>query len=79
MQNAQVLEQTKRLASQLQAALSTRAVIERAIGIMMSWSGERNRGLDRLRSLSQHQHEKLPVIAQIHRSGSGAARPGPAH
>ena len=65
VQNAQVLEQTKRLASQLQAALSTRAVIERAIGIMMSRSGgTETEALDRLRSLSQHQHEKLPVIAQ---------------
>ena len=65
VQNAQVLEQTKRLASQLQAALSTRAVIERAIGIMMSRSGgTETDALDRLRSLSQHQHEKLPVVAQ---------------
>ena len=65
VQNAQVLEQTKRLASQLQAALSTRAVIERAIGIMMSRSGgTETEALDRLHSLSQHQHEKLPVIAQ---------------
>ena len=51
VQNAQVLEQTKRLASQLQAALSTRAVIERAIGIMMSRSGGTEaEALDRLRS-----------------------------
>ena len=50
VQNAQVLEQTKRLASQLQAALSTRAVIERAIGIMMSRSGgTETEALDRLR------------------------------
>ena len=39
VQNAQVLAQTKRLASQLQAALSSRGVIERAIGNMMSRSG----------------------------------------
>jgi transcriptional regulator with GAF, ATPase, and Fis domain len=65
VQNAQVLEQTKRLASQLQAALSTRGVIERAIGIMMSRSGGTEaEALDRLRSLSQHQHRKLPVVAQ---------------
>ena len=65
VQNAQVLAQTKRLASQLQAALSTRGVIERAIGIMMSRSGGTEaEALDRLRSLSQHKHEKLPVIAQ---------------
>ena len=65
MQNAQVLAQTKRLASQLQAALSSRGVIERAIGIMMSRSGGTEaEALDRLRALSQHQHEKLPVTAQ---------------
>jgi GAF domain-containing protein len=65
VQNAQVLAQTKRLASQLQAALSSRGVIERAIGIMMSRSGGTEaEALDRLRTLSQHQHEKLPVVAQ---------------
>jgi GAF domain-containing protein len=65
VQNAQVLAQTKRLASQLHAALSSRGVIERAIGIMMSRSGVTEaEALDRLRILSQHQHEKLPVVAQ---------------
>jgi GAF domain-containing protein len=65
VQNAQVLAQTKRLATQLQAALSSRGVIERAIGIMMSRSGGTEaEALDRLRTLSQHQHEKLPVVAQ---------------
>jgi AmiR/NasT family two-component response regulator len=40
-------------------------VIVRAIGIMMSRSGGTEaEALDRLRSLSQHQREKLPVIAQ---------------
>lgn len=65
VQNAQVLAQTKRLASQLQSALSSRGVIERAVGIMMSRSGGTEAdALDRLRALSQHQHEKLPVVAQ---------------
>jgi GAF domain-containing protein len=65
VQNAQVLAQTKRLASQLQVALSSRGVIERAVGIMMSRSGGTEaEALDRLRTLSQHQHEKLPVVAQ---------------
>jgi GAF domain-containing protein len=65
VQNAQVLAQTKRLASQLQAALSSRGVIERALGIMMSRSGGTEAdALDRLRTLSQNQHEKLPVVAQ---------------
>jgi GAF domain-containing protein len=65
VQNAQVLAQTKRLASQLQVALSSRGVVERAIGIMMSRSGGTEaEALDRLRALSQHQHEKLPVVAE---------------
>ena len=38
VQNAQVLAQTQRLAAQLQSALETRGVIDRAIGIMMSRS-----------------------------------------
>ena len=65
VQNAQVLAQTKRLASQLQSALSSRSVIERAVGILMSRSGGTPaEALDRLRALSQHQHEKLPAVAQ---------------
>jgi transcriptional regulator with GAF, ATPase, and Fis domain len=65
VQNAQVLDQTKRLASRLQSALSSRGVVERAIGIMMSRSGGTEaEALDRLRVLSQNQHEKLPAVAQ---------------
>jgi transcriptional regulator with GAF, ATPase, and Fis domain len=65
VQNVQVLAQTKRLAAQLQNALSTRAVIDRAIGILMSRSGvSENEALDRLRGLSQHEHQKLATVAQ---------------
>src|SRR5215211_2373955 len=65
VQNAQVLAQTKRLAGQLQAVLSSRGVIDRAVGIMMSRSGVTEaEALDRFRTLSQHQHEKLPVVSQ---------------
>ena len=65
VQNAQVLAQTQRLAAQLQAALETRGVIERAIGILMSRSGgTAHDALERLRALSQHEHHKLPVVAQ---------------
>ena len=65
VQNAQVLAQTKRLANQLQSALSSRGVVERAVGIIMSRSGGTPaQALDRLRALSQHEHEKLPVVAQ---------------
>jgi transcriptional regulator with GAF, ATPase, and Fis domain len=72
VQNAQVLAQTKRLASQLQTALSSRGVVERAIGIMMSRSGGTEaEALDRLRTLSQHQHEKLPTIRTPTASAAG--------
>lgn len=65
VQNAQVLAQTRRLAAQLQNALSTRAVIDRAIGILMSRSGvSENEALERLRGLSQHEHQKLAAVAQ---------------
>jgi GAF domain-containing protein len=65
VQNAQVLAQTQRLASQLQSALSSRAVIDQAIGIMMSRSGgTADEAFARLRTLSQSQHQKLNAVAQ---------------
>ena len=65
VQNAQVLAQTQRLASRLQAALETRGVIDRAVGILMSRSGgTTEEALERLRALSQHEHHKLPMVAR---------------
>jgi GAF domain-containing protein len=65
VQNAQVLAQTQRLAARLEKALETRAVIERAVGIILSRSGGTEaEALNRLRSLSQREHDKLSVIAQ---------------
>jgi GAF domain-containing protein len=65
VQNAQVLAQTRRLATQLQAALEARGVIDRAIGIMMSRSGgTETDAMNRLRALSQSGHHKLAVVAQ---------------
>jgi transcriptional regulator with GAF, ATPase, and Fis domain len=64
VQNAQVLAQTKRLASQLQAALSARGVVDRALGIMMSRTGGTEaEAMDRMRALSQQRHEKLVQVA----------------
>ncbi|GAA1430528.1 GAF and ANTAR domain-containing protein [Microlunatus lacustris] len=64
VQNAQVLEQTRRLAAQLTATLETRMVVERAVGIVMSRSGvSEEEALQRLRTLSQHEHQKLLTIA----------------
>lgn len=64
VQNAQVLAQAQRLAAQLQAALATRGVIDQAVGIIMSRSGTtEEEALARLRALSQHEHQKLAVVA----------------
>jgi len=65
VQNAQVLAQTQRLAVRLQAALETRGIVDRAIGIMMSRSGgTEDEALARLRVLSQHEHHKLVEVAR---------------
>jgi GAF domain-containing protein len=65
VQNAQVLAQTHRLADQLQRALTNRAVIDQAIGIMMSRSGAgADEAFARMRRMSQTQHLKLNVVAQ---------------
>ena len=64
VQNAQVLAQTQRAAAQLRSALETRAVIDRAVGIIMSRTGgTEDEALGRLRTLSQNGHEKLAVVA----------------
>lgn len=62
--NAHVLAQTRRLADKLQSALEVRGVIDRAVGIVMSRSGStEHEALERLRSLSQHEHRKLAEVA----------------
>jgi len=64
VQNAQVLAQTKRLAIQLQDALTNRATIDRAIGILMSRVGcGPDEAFDRLRQMSQSRNVKLHSIA----------------
>jgi transcriptional regulator with GAF, ATPase, and Fis domain len=63
--NAHVLAQTRRLADKLQSALEVRGVIDRAVGIVMSRSGStEHEALERLRSLSQHEHRKLAEVAR---------------
>lgn len=63
--NAQVLAQTKRLAQQLQAALTSRAVIDQALGILMSRTGTTaEQAFDRLRQRSQTDNVKLRDVAQ---------------
>ena len=64
VQNAQVLAQTKRLATQLQDALVSRATIDHAIGIVMSRVGcGPDEAFAKLRQMSQTDNQKLHVIA----------------
>jgi GAF domain-containing protein len=63
--NTRVLEDSRRLAAQLQTALDDRMVIERAVGIVMSRSGlHEGEVLAQLVRLSQHKHVKLLQIAR---------------
>lgn len=63
--NAQVLAQARTLAAQLQTALSSRPVIDQAIGIMRARSGgTADEAFDRLRRISQAENIKLAVIAR---------------
>ena len=65
VQNALVLAQAKRLATNLQAALVSRAVIDQAMGIVMSRTGcTAAEAFDRLRARSQTEHIKVSAVAQ---------------
>lgn len=62
--NAQLLDQSERVTAQLNAALTTRPVIDQAIGILRSRSGDTaEEAFDTLRQLSQRQHTKLSELA----------------
>ena len=64
VQNAQILAQTQRLAANMQAALTNRAVIDQAIGILMSRTGvSAEAAFSKLRDLSQQEHLKVAAIA----------------
>lgn len=63
--NARALHQTQRLAVQLQTALGNRAVIDQAIGIVMSRAGcTPDEAFDRLRAVSQSEQVRLLQVAQ---------------
>ena len=50
---------------QLEKALGSRAVIDQAIGILISRTGcSDTEGYDKLRSISQAEHKKIAVVAQ---------------
>jgi hypothetical protein len=63
--NAQVLAESQRLASQLSEALTSRATIDQAIGIVMSHSGATaDEAFERLRAISQREKRKLAEVAK---------------
>lgn len=65
VQNAQVLAQTQRLAAQLQAALTHRATIDHAIGLVMGRVGcSPDEAFDRLRRISQAENRKVHLVAE---------------
>jgi transcriptional regulator with GAF, ATPase, and Fis domain len=65
------------LTEQLRAALSSRAVIDQAIGVVMAHQGcPPEQALATLKKASQHQNVKLRVIAQEIVESAGTARTG---
>ncbi len=64
--NAQVLAQSQLLADQLKEALTTRAVIDQAIGVIMSRTGAGpEEAFQRLRVRSQAEHIKLAEVSRL--------------
>jgi transcriptional regulator with GAF, ATPase, and Fis domain len=64
--NAHVLAQSQRLAEQLAEALTSRAVIDQALGVLMSRSGATaEEAFGRLRAMSQAQHVKVVEVARV--------------
>ncbi len=65
IQNAQALARAQQLAAQLESALTHRATIDQALGILMSRiSCTPAEAFDRLRTMSQTQNRKASVVAQ---------------
>ncbi|HYO01757.1 MAG TPA: GAF and ANTAR domain-containing protein [Mycobacterium sp.] len=63
--NAQLLAQAVTLAQQLQTALTTRPVIDQAIGLLLGRTGgTAEAAFNRLRMISQRDHVKLADVAQ---------------
>ncbi len=63
--NAQILTQALTLTTQLQSALSSRPIIDQAIGLLRGRSGgTAEEAFSRLRAISQNEHIKLIDVAQ---------------
>lgn len=64
--NARVLDDSQRLALQLEAALTSRAVIDQAVGVLMSRTGaSAEEAFDRLRAMSRVQHTKVAEVSRV--------------
>jgi GAF domain-containing protein len=64
-QNARALDSAVQLTQQLEKALGSRAVIDQAIGILISRTGCSDaEGYDKLRDIGQTEHKKIAVVAQ---------------
>ncbi|MDQ1673324.1 MAG: hypothetical protein QOC98_1886, partial [Frankiaceae bacterium] len=64
--NAQILAQSQRLAAQLGEALTNRAIIDQALGIIRSRTGATaEEAFDKLRTMSQTQHLKVAIVANV--------------
>ncbi len=64
VENALVLDQTRRLARQLEQVVHTRGSVDRAVGIIISRTGATpEEALARLRRISQAEHLKLSTVA----------------
>lgn len=76
--NAQVLAAAQRLAAQLQHALSSRPVIDQAIGILRARTGaSEGEAMQRLREISQQEHTKVVTVAtQVVEQAAARARAG---
>lgn len=63
--NAQILARSLQVADQLREALTSRTIIDQALGIIRSRTGAGpDEAFDRLRAMSQTQHLKAAVVAQ---------------
>ena len=64
VQNAQTLAETRRLTENLQRAMINRAVIDQAIGIIISRTGlTPDEAFERIRARSQNEHIKVSAVA----------------
>jgi GAF domain-containing protein len=63
--NAQILADALALTAKLRSALSTRTVIDQAIGVMLvTTGGSAEDALTQLQAMSQAEHRALPDVAQ---------------